>query len=342
MTNYTQLQPNEREQIYVLLQLNFKQNKIAEILKRNPSTISRELSRNKTMLDIRFNNNPNKKMDKNNYHYLPDRAQVKYLERRKESKQQPILKTIALFKFVVKSLKKGDSPELISGRAKLLNIGSISHECIYQFIYSKKGKELKLSECLPRAHKKRKKKGGRKGKRHLIPNRIDISQRPAIIETREEIGHWEGDSIVGVGKGAALHTQVERKTRLFKIRKIERKTAENTAEAMISIFSVIPEKLRKSSTEDNGSEFTKWETVSNELGIDIYFAQPYHSWERGSNEKANGLVRRFFPKRTNFDDVTDEEIQAVEDWINNRPMKCLDFRTPNEAYNTELITLHNS
>jgi IS30 family transposase len=338
--NYKHLKKEEREKIAILFLEGKKNSKIAKEVGRSESTISRELRRNKTMIGTENNNNLKAKKKKENYYYFPDTAQKKYEERRKESKQKLGLKSLELREFVMENLKEKLSPILISGRAKLLGIGSISHETIYQFIYRKENKDLKLWEYLIRSHKKRRPKFGRKAKRYLIPNRIDIETRDEKINTREEFGHWEADSIVGKrGSLSALHTEIERKTRLVRIRKIERKTAKLTANSMINIFKKLPKYARKSTTADNGSEFCSWELLAKKLGMKVYFAKPFHSWERGSNERVNGLVRRIFPKKTDFTDITDKEIQAVEDWINNRPMKCLNFLTPNEAFSLQIATL---
>ena len=336
MRDYTHLSEKEREIIAALLQNGKNQTKIAKELGRDPGTISREIQRNKTMVGIKNNNNPTAKKYIENMCYFPDKAQKKYNERRFESKQGCPLKTLDLYDYVIKKLKKGWSPDLISGRAKLEGIGNISHECIYQFIYGKCFRSLKLWEYLARNHRKRRKKHGRKGKRTLIPNKICIDYRPHAVEDRIEFGHWEGDSIVGVGKGSALHTQIERKSRYIQIQKISRKGSKETADAMINIFEKFPEHARKTSTEDNGCEFTQWERVSSKLKMDIYFAHAYHSWERGSNERGNGLVRRFLPKKTNFDDVPEDKIKTIEFWINHRPMKCLEYKTPHEVFHENL------
>jgi len=332
------LTDEERQMIFYLWHVEGIQNclEIGRRLGRSDTTIGREIKRNKTMIEVKDNNNPKAKKDPEKFVYLPEKAKVKYLTRRKESKQKCPLKNLDLYEYVIEKLKEGMSPLLISGRAKREGIGDISHECIYQFIYSPEGQRLELWKYLIRSHKKRRKCSGRKGKQTLIPNRISIRERPKIIEERKEMGHWEGDSIVGVGKGSALHTQVERTSRYVQIRKIKRKNAHYTKEAMIDIFKSIPSHLRLSSTEDNGCEFVGWEDVASTVNIDIYFARRYRSCDRGTNERANGLVRRFFPKRTNFDDITDDQIQKVQDWINNRPMACLNFRTPNEVFHNLL------
>ena len=163
MKKYTHLSSDERDQLFVLLQSGITNcAEISRTLKRDPSTVRREIRRNKVMIGTKHNNNPHTKNNPKNFHYIPDRAQKKYLSRRKESKQKCPLNTIALFVYVIRKLKEGLSPELIAGRAKLKGIGDISHECIYQFIYSKTGKEMQFYEYLIRAHKRRRRQKGRK------------------------------------------------------------------------------------------------------------------------------------------------------------------------------------
>ena len=333
MAEYKHLTEKDREIIFILKRKGWKQIKIADQLKVHPGTVSREIKRNSSVINIRFNNHPKKEKYKQ---YLPDKAHQKSKKRRYESKTPFPLKTPKLYKYVINKLKEGWSPDSIAGKARKDNIGCISHECIYQFIYSEKGKELELYQYLRRAHRKRRKWKGRKGKRHLIPNRLDINLRPKEVEKRKRFGHWEGDSILGVGKKSALHTEVERVSRYLIIRKIKRKTAEQTAKAMIDIFKNVPRKLRKTSTLDNGSEFVKHEEVTSNTNIKIFFAQPYHSWERGSNEHANGLIRWYLPKGTNFDEITDRQIEAIQYAINTRPRKSLNYSTPYEIFRNQL------
>jgi IS30 family transposase len=332
---YKHLSQEERDQIAIMLYEKIPKKKIAEKLQRDYSTIYREIKRNHTSINRKYNNSPKKKK----FIYLPYKAQKKYQQRRKKSKSPFPLKNPFIYRFTTEHLKKGWSPELISGRLQFLygEKHSISHECIYQFIYSKRGRRMQLCKYLPRRHKKRRKHNGRSTRRHLIPNRTDISLRPKEVEDREVAGHWEGDSIVGVGKGSALHTEVERHSRYLLIRKKKRKTAEETATVMTEMYLSVPKHLRKTTTADNGSEFCSHEKVTKKTKIQIFFARPYHSWERGSNENANGLVRRFFPKKTNFDPISKQEIQAVQNAINHRPKKCLEFRTPHEVF-TELCS----
>lgn len=336
MAKNKHLSPKERDEIYVLLQSGIRnRSEIGRSIGRPPSTIKREIERNKVMIGILNNNNPEAKKDPDNYYYLPDRAQAKYMKRRKDSKPPASLKTFALREFLIDKIKHGWGPELAAGRAKELGIGSISAECIYQFIYGE-GRDLKLWEFLPRAHKKRRKYNGRKGKRTLIPNRVGIEHRPESVADREEFGHWEDDSIVGVGIGSALNTKRERKSRYMMITKIPRKTARYTRIASVRRFKELPLFARLTDTADNGPEFTEHEKITKQTQTKFYFATPYHSWERGTNENGNGLVRRFFPKKTDFNHVTPSQIKAVEDWINHRPLKCLNYKTPHEVFHEEL------
>lgn len=326
---YKHLSHFEREQLYDLSQLGLKKAEIARRLGREKSTIGREMERNATSIERRFNNSPKKKK-----HYLPDTAQKKYENRREKSKTPFPLKNPFIYKYTLKHLKIGWSPEIISGRLEDEFAEDISHECIYQYIYGDHGKELKLWEWLPRRHKKRRKYSGRKTRKALIPNRIDISLRPEIVNIRGRFGDCEGDTIFGKGKGSALATLNERISRYVLIQKLQRKTAEAMKEAMIRSLN----KMQgiETLTLDNGPENTKHEEIAEAAGIKVYFARPYHSWERGANERINGLIRRFYPKRTDFNNISENEIQLVQDLINNRPMKCLNWKTPAEVYQQHL------
>jgi IS30 family transposase len=238
---------------------------------------------------------------------------------------------------VVYYLKLRYSPQIISWTIKEEWYWHISHDTIYKFIYHDDYKHLKLREYLPMRRKRRKKHNWRSVKKTKIPNRIDISMRPEEINNRTLFWNWESDSIEWLRWcGACLHVSVERKTRKTKIKKIRRKTAENTNNAMKSIFQWLPKKAILTITPDNWTEFSWWEKVRDELWINFYFTHPYSSREKWTVERINWFIRRFFPKRTDFNTISDEEIQFVEDWINNRPMAILGFKSPNEAYNYEL------
>jgi len=324
---YKHLSHFEREQVYDLSQQGLKKAEISRKLGRFKSTIGREMKRNATSIERRFNNSPQKQK-----HYLPDTAQKKYVDRRRKSKSPYPLRNSFIHKYTLQHLKIGWTPQIISGRLKVEFQEQISHECIYQYIYSDhaKDKGYRLWEYLPRRHRKRRQYTGRKTRRVLIPNRTDISLRPAIVGSRGRFGDCEGDTIFGVGDGAALATVNERISRYVEIRKLKRKTAEEMKEAVIASLSGI--KGIHTLTFDNGPENTKHEEMAAIIGIKIYFARPYHSWERGANERINGLIRRFYPKKTNFNDISEADIQLSQDLINNRPMKCLKWKTPAEVY----------
>lgn len=343
MYNYKHLWEKEREKIYIWIQMNLKQYQIAEIIKKHPSTVCREIKRNRCLLSITLNNNPKEKCKIENYHYLPERANNNYKKRKSEAwKLRPILKWWKILFFCINQIKLGYSPEIISGKAKDKWIWNISHEAIYQFIYNRNYKYMKLWEYLPRQRKKRKHKTWRKTKRNLIPNRIDISSRDKNIDNRTNIWHWEWDSIEWKKwTWAWLHVSVERYSRLTRIRKLPRKTANYTNEAMKNIFSKIPEKLRQTTTLDNWIEFIYWEKLKEKFNMKFYFTHPYSSREKWTVERMNWFIRRFFPKWTDFNNISEEQIQFVEDWINNRPMTCLNFKSPNEVYNIELKKLYN-
>jgi IS30 family transposase len=355
MKQYTHLSEEERKNIYFLLLEWKKKKEIADEIGRNPGTITREIRRNSTLLSRNYNWLGEKK--KEHYHYLPDTAQTKSEKRRKEVNWRAPLKRPEILSHVVEHLKLGWSPDIIAGNLKLLYPNDISmhvsHECIYQFIYTKKweelgetgpdGKPLWLKQYLLRSHKRRKKKTGRSMKKsQKIPNRIDISQRKIdhpFCEIRDEFGHFEWDSILSVRTTySALRTELERKSRFLFVKRIPRKTADYTTQATIAIYSSLPLWSVKSTTWDNGTEHTGHEKITKELNIPIYFAEPYKSWQRGSNEHGNGMIRRFFPKWTNFDEISNDQIQKVVDYLNNRPRKILGYKTPKQVFDSYLAT----
>ena len=206
-------------------------------------------------------------------------------------------------------------------------------ETIYEWIYCDDA-PADLRTLLPRKRRQRG-QSDRRGKRAgvgKIPQRTGIEERPEAVETRDQAGHFEGDTVVGEQGGAAVHTEVERQSRYMIARIIPNKTAEQTLAAMLAIFGEIPEQLRKTLTLDNGTEFVKHMGL-HDL-ITTYFARPYHSWERGSNENINGYLRRFFPKGTDFAQVTQAELDQAVELINNMPRRCLDWQTAAEAWAT--------
>jgi IS30 family transposase len=317
--NHKKLQPEERDRIAIWLSSGKKVREIARLLGRSPSTISDEIRRNSWKGT-----------------YVSIHAQSKSEKRRSASIHHHPLKNKSIYSYTMKKLRSGWSPEQIAGRLKLRHPDNgywhIHHETIYRFIYAEENKGKKLWEYLPRKQKRRKKRDGRSCQRGRIPDRVSIHQRPESVEDRREFGHWEGDSIIGRGHRNGLHTEVERKSRYVQAVKLDRVGSDETVVGQRAIFDQYPEGARKTTTLDNGKEFVK----HMEFGITAYFADPYSSWQRGCNEYHNGLIRRYLPKGTDFNLVTQEELDEIIEEINNRPRKCLGYKTPKEVFEEEL------
>jgi len=249
------------------------------------------------------------------------------------------LKNKEVFAWVIKRLIRGWSPEQISGRIKLVFPNDpemrITPETIYSFIYSDEFKHRKFWEYLPWKRKKRRHKHGRMVHKGSIPDRVSIHDRPEIVGQNIEFGHFEGDSVEGLGHRDGVHTEVERVSRRYFVRLVESISSEEAAKAQKEIFKPLPAFARKSTTLDNGRE-NHLHIKLKELGMQTYFADPYSSWQRGSNEYHNGLFRRYFPKGTDFKSISQEEVDEVVEEINDRPRKCLGFYTPNEVFLREL------
>ena len=289
-----------------------KQNEIAEVLQRNESTISRELARNSGRRG-----------------YRPKQAHSKSVER-----QAINARTIddATWRFAQDKLLEQWSPEQISGHA------AVSPETVYQWVYADKRAGGLLWKNL-RCQKLRKKRYGKAERRGTIPNRLSIDDRPVIVETRSRIGDWEADTVIGKNHRQAIVSIVERKTGFTLIRKVERKTAQAVSQAMIGLLKPHRKKVR-TITLDNGKEFAGHEDIAKKLKADFYFAHPYSSWERGTNENTNGLIRQYFPNDSDFTTITEQEIDMVMERLNNRPRKRLGFKTPNQVFFKSGVALH--
>lgn len=314
--HHTKLTAKERDLIAVWRGGKVAVREIARRLGRSPSTISDELKRN------RYSNN-----------YIAIHAQAVTEKRKVEARRRHPLKSSQVYSYVLAKLEKGWSPETIAGRLKKHNGRTIiCHETIYQFVYeSNYGKGKSLYQYLKRGKKHRTKYHGRRSQKETIPNRIFIDERPEDVATRRDIGHWEGDSIIYKDK-QAINSLVERKSRFVILTKLERKTAQLT-ESAVSRIGALP---HKTLTVDNGSENTTHENISKSLGVKVYFCHPYHSWEKGTNENTNGLVRRYLPRGTSIQDVTQQDIDDIAWELNNRPRKVLNFNTPQEILEKEL------
>ncbi len=325
-TTYHQLGQKERDRIFLLKKKGLTNTEIAVKLGRNKSTIGRELKRN-THLSLKL--------------YLPDTAGRKADKRKARGrKTRYVIKNAALKRKIIRLLIGGWSPDLMAGRLKRAKRAYLNQESIYQFIYSLEGRKLNLRQYLRRAHRIRQKKNGRKHhKTSKIPNRVDINKRPKLVEKRRQFGHWEGDNVVYNHHRRALSTTVERKTRKVMIFRPRNQTAKAKAHETIRRYRDLPEAARRTMTYDNGLEAAAHETVTAAIGMKFYFAKTYSSWQRGTNENRNGLVRFYLPKDTDLDQVTAAQIRRVEEKINNRPMKCLNYQTPNEVYEIEMNKL---
>lgn len=324
---YQQLTIEEREKIQWGLWEKISIRDIAHELSRSPSTISREINRNIT---------PHGKR------YFPRLAQEKTMLMRKSRGMRPRLKHQFIRHYVCKKLKDGLSPEQITGRLRFeYPEYSISHEAIYQYIYSQYRRDgygicigCDLRKYLRRHHKARKpKKIPFKPEKINILDRISIDKRPKYIDKRKQQGHWEGDSLVSRKSLVGLNTLVERVSGLVFISKIKNGAKEETIKAVSKRLINIPKKLRKTLTMDNGHENAGHEVVARKLETKCYFAHPYHSWERGTNENTNGLIRWYLPKGTDFAKISNRKIQRIENILNNRPRKRLGFKTPLEVFN---------
>ena len=324
--SYKQLTIEEREKIQAGIWSKKSLAAIARELGRPTSTVSREVNRH---------------LPPEHYLYTPRLANEQAEQNRHKRGRADRLKNEIIRTYVRDKLKEGWSPEQIAGRLPQdRRKQTISYEAIYQFIYAqfhRHGYGRCLTEdlrvYLKRRHKTRVKKGGRKGQRTLKPKGRSIEERSPAIEKRRRIGHWEGDSIESVRHLPGLNSIVERKCGLLLLSKLSARTAQATGDVVVKRMGELPVKLRKSLTVDNGPENQDYKRLELELDIDCYYAHPYCSGERGTNENTNGLVRWYFPKGTNFANISELQIKAVETALNNRPRKRLGWKTPREVFN---------
>lgn len=315
----------ERDQIALMKAEGDTVRGVARKLGRSPSSISEEIKRNSYQ-----------------GHYVAIHAQRVTEERRVQARKRHPLKNRSIYSYAMRKLRNGWSPEQIAGRLKLRHPDNpywhIHHETIYRFVYGPKNKEKRLWEYLPRKQKRRRSKYGRKAKRCRIPDTVSIHQRPKEVEDRRIFGHWEGDSVVGKWHKSGIHTQVERKTRYLQAKLITDFTADKTQQAQQKIFDQLPADARRSTTVDNGKEFTNHKQFS----LPVFFCDPYASWQKATNENTNGLIRRYLPKKTDFRKIGQLDLDDIVEEINNRPRKCLGFFTPQEAFDKELQSINCS
>ena len=329
--NYKRLSLKERIIIETLLNEKRKKSYIAIQLSRSRSTITREINNwvkdpvdeYKAFLAHWYT------QDDNNSKRMHDKISL-----------NPRLR-----KAVFMGLQNGCSPELISGRLKLAFPNDptmqISYESIYRYIYSHPQGMInkELIKLLTR-HKSRRKKPKPKGKRQIIADRESIDNRPKHIENRQESGHWEGDLMIGEKQSSCIGTLVERKNRYVILVKLPNKKSSTVTAAFAKKLNQLPESMRKTLTYDNGTEMANHKSFTMKTGMKVYFAHPYSSWERGTNENTNGLIRRFYAKKTNFNKVSEKELEMLQKKLNNRPRKVLGYYTPAEMlwFETQKMT----
>lgn len=320
---YKHLNADERDILTVLKNKGHSSREIAKVLNRSPSTISRELKRNAPAIYKGY--------------YLPHKAQQRAEKRKRESHKRQRLKNETIRIYVEKHLQLRWSPELIAGRLKIEHPGLlISHEAIYQWIYHE---AQHLTPLLTRHHRRRKSRDySRKHKKSHIKDRTPIKERPEIVQQRLQIGHWEADTISCRKSYQAVQVCVERKARYSKLAKLKAKTSKAMSEALTRRLSCYPADIRRSITYDNGPENAMHRHTNKILGTASYFCDPFCSYQRGTVENTIGLVRRFLPKKTDLATVSQRRLRKIELWLNNRPRKCLGFKTPAEVFNAECCT----
>ncbi len=315
MSKYRRITYEDRCQIYALNTRGASQESIAEVLGVSQSAVSREICRNRGQRGYRFNQ-------------AEAKAQARQAIRSKPRKlTAPVRRKIE-----AKLRQMRWSPEQVSGWLRDQGI-KLSHERIYQMIWQDKRDGGNLWRSLRRRGKRYNKRSGKNAGRGLIPNRIDISERPAIVARKARLGDWEGDTVVSAGHNGGLLTLVERKSKLTKISKLRRSTARATQRATVRRLKPI-KKFVHTITFDNGKEFAAHQDIAHALKARIFFATPYHAWERGLNENTNGLIRDFFPKGTDFSMISNAEVAKVERLLNARPRKSLGFRSPQEVFDS--------
>ena len=282
-------------------------------MNRSEATISRELRRNKGLRG-----------------YRPKQANL-LAETRRKTASKAVKFTIEVQDWIKQLITKELSPEQVCDYLRIEKGVQFHHETVYQFIYKDKAEGGVLWKHLRIASKSYRKRYGSKDKRGQIKNRVCIEKRPEIVDQRTRIGDWEGDTVIGKNRKSALLTMVERKSLYTIIVKLNGKNAEELADKAVKAMSSLKEQI-KTITFDNGLEFAAHERIGKALEADIYFAHPYASWERGTNENTNGLIRQYFPKGTDFLKVSEQEIEFVMDRLNNRPRKTREHKSPNELF----------
>ncbi len=313
MRTYKQLTRYQRYHIRIYLKVGYSQSKIAELIEVHKSTVSREIRRNK--------DGPK---------YNPKKAHLKALRRRRVAKKYIKMQPELIYR-VEQLLRLDFSPEQISGYLAHNENIRISHETIYRYIWSDKKKGGQLYRHLRCGRRKYRKRYGSKQRRGRIVGAVSIDKRPKIVDAKSRIGDWEIDTMTGKQRKGALLTIVERRSKFTLIKKLPDRNAKRLSSAVAHLMRPYKDKVL-TITVDNGKEFAQHTRISRLLEADVYFAHPYHAWERGLNENTNGLLRQYFPKGTDFTKIKKDLVKLAMDRLNLRPRKTLNFKSPNDVF----------
>lgn len=292
---------------------------IAKIMRRDHSVLVRELKRNS---------------DGNRKKYRADTAQRLFEKRRHKQHKGKLDKYPELKEYVVAGLKQEWSPDVIAGKLKNRKLGqTISHESIYHYIYHKAGRYEGLYKYLRQAQPQRHKLRSRKKCKLPIPERVSIHLRPGVIDERKRYGDWESDSMIFSKQKTILSVQSERKSKLIRMCQLKNKSAEETKNALVMTAESVSKEIFLTMTFDNGTEAARHTGIKKEYGIDTYFCDPFASWQKGGVENANKLIRHYLPRKTDLSKLTDRDIYEIQEKLNNRPRRCLNYRSSNEVIN---------
>lgn len=317
--SYTHLALRDRYVIDHLVHYGLSIREIARRLNRHHSSISRELQRNSSY-----------------FGYWDERAEERVAARKRTPRHQRRKSNKRLVRYVETRIRRYWSPEEIAGRLKRRYPDNssmrISPEMIYQWIFRDAREGGDLYNFLRRRHKKRRKQRRYGSGRGLIANRISIHDRPEIVEERNRVGDWEGDTVAGKKNTGYLLTLVDRTSRYLLAGQLENKKSQHLADVSVRLFSKTRRDMRHTLTVDNGTEFARFKNIEERAGLQVYFADPYAAWQRGTNENTNGLLRQFHPRGSDFSSLTNEELAISVQLINHRPRKCLDYQTPHEVF----------
>jgi len=320
---YTHLTQNERYVISHMKMAGFSLRAIGRRLGRDHTSIMREIRRNR----------PTYADDAVYWYYA---TQPIADERRHKARSYSRQNYQPLVEYVEDKLRLDWPPEAMAARIRIDYPNDermrISHETIYRWVYLDASQGGDLHTHMRRRHPRRRRQKRYGSGRRFIPGRVSIEQRPAVVESRERLGDWEGDTLEGAKGKGALATHVERKSRYLIAAKLSDKKAATMNAQSIAAFQKVPRTLRQTLTVDNGKEFSQFKELEAKTGLNVYFADAYAAWQRGTNENTNGLLRFFFPKGTDFHAVTEEGLNSVLVKVNHRPRKCLNYRTPHEVF----------